>query len=192
MPKSEIAPEIQNVVVSATLGQEMDLNSILRIFPTTKYNPETFPGLIFRLKKPKATALIFRSGKMICAGAKSERQAKRAVSNILDELRRSGIVILGKPNVETQNIVATASLGGRVDLEKTAYALERTIYDPEQFPGLIYRMNEPKVVMLIFANGKLVCAGAKSEDDVYSSTTRLEETLQQKELISYAQRGKAP
>ncbi len=125
---------------------------------------------------------------MICAGAKSERQAKRAVSNILDELKRNGIVIVNKPTIEIQNIVATASLGGMVDLEKTAYALERTIYDPEQFPGLIYRMTEPKVVILIFASGNLVCAGARKEQDVVSATRTLEGTLQQKELISYERR----
>lgn len=176
---------IQNVVASATLGQRLDLDSLVRVFPATEYRPETFPGLVFRLKKPKAVTLIFGSGKMVCTGSKSERQARKAVARVVDELKRSGIVIAGKPDIQIQNIVATTSLGGSIDLEKATYALERTMYDPEQFPGLIYRMNDPKVVFLLFTSGKLVCTGAKKEKDVARAVTQLQETLEKKQLIAY-------
>ncbi len=189
MARNEVSAKVQNVVASATLGQDVDLNTILRVFPDTQYRPETFPGLIFRLKKPRATALIFRSGKMVCVGTRSERQCKRAVNNIVDELKNSGIIILRKPSIEIQNIVATAALGGYIDLEKTTYALAKTIYDPEQFPGLIHHMDEPKVVVLIFANGKLVLTGAKKEEELYRATTKLQETLEQENLIDYEHQG---
>jgi len=185
--KRKALTEIQNVVASATLGQDLDLSSIVRAFPGVEYRPESFPGLVFRLKKPKTATLIFRSGKMVCTGAKSERQARKAVMKVVDELKRNGIVISRKPDIQIQNIVASVVLGGFIDLEKTTYSLERTMYEPEQFPGLIYRMDEPKVVILIFSSGKLVCTGAKKEEEVHRAVTKLQETLEEKELIRYTQ-----
>jgi transcription initiation factor TFIID TATA-box-binding protein len=183
--KRKALTEIQNVVASATLGQDLDLSSIVRAFPGVEYRPESFPGLVFRLKKPKTATLIFSSGKMVCTGAKSERQARKAVMKVVDELKRNGIVISRKPDIQIQNIVASVVLGGFIDLEKTTYSLERTMYEPEQFPGLIYRMDEPKVVILIFSSGKLVCTGAKKEEEVYRAVTILQKTLEEKELIRY-------
>jgi len=176
---------IENVVASATLNQKIDLNSIVRIFPGVEYRPEQFPGLVYRLKKPKTATLIFSSGKMVCTGAKSEAQAKKAVIKVVDELKRNGMVILGKPEIQIQNIVSSAGLGGRIDLEKTTYSLKRTMYEPEQFPGLIYRMDDPKVVILIFASGKLVCTGAKKEAEVPRAIAILQKTLEEKGLITY-------
>ena len=175
---------IENVVATATLNQNIDLNSIVRIFPGVEYRPEQFPGLVYRLRKPKTTTLIFSSGKMVCTGAKSERQARKAVTKVVDELKRNGIVILRKPEIQIQNIVASAGLGGHIDLEKSTYSLKRTMYEPEQFPGLIYRMDDPKVVILIFSTGKLVCTGAKKEAEVHRAVARLQETLEEKELIT--------
>ena len=187
LAKKKAIINIQNVVATATLGQDLDLNSILRIFPGVEYRPEVFPGLVFRLKKPKTATLLFRTGKMVCTGSKSERQAKEVVLTVVDELKRNGIVISGKPDTKIQNIVASVVLGGFIDLEKTTYSLERTMYEPEQFPGLIYRMDEPKVVILIFSSGKLVCTGAKKEEEVHRAVTKLQETLEEKELIRYTQ-----
>jgi transcription initiation factor TFIID TATA-box-binding protein len=185
MPHYKASINIENVVASATLKQNIDLNSVVKAFPSVEYRPEQFPGLVFRLKKPKTATLIFGSGKMVCTGAKSERQAKTAVRKVVRELKNNGIVIVGKPIIVVQNIVASASLGGRIDLEKSTYTLGRTMYEPEQFPGLIYRMEEPKVVILLFASGKLVCTGAKHEDEVYESVTKLHVRLETDELIYY-------
>ncbi len=176
---------IENVVATGALHQNIDLNSIVRVFPGVEYRPEQFPGLVFRLKNPKATTLIFSSGKMVCTGAKSERQARKAVMKVVDELKRGGIVILSKPEIQIQNMVASVGLGGRIDLEKVTYSLKRTMYEPEQFPGLIYRMDDPKVVILIFASGKLVCTGAKKETEVHRAVAKLQETLEEKTLITY-------
>ena len=176
---------IENVVATATLHQNIDLNSIVRIFPGVEYRPEQFPGLVYHLRKPKTTTLIFGSGKMVCTGAKSERQARKAVMKVVDELKGNGIVILSKPEIQIQNMVASVGLGGQIDLEKVTYSLKRTMYEPEQFPGLIYRMDDPKVVILIFSSGKLVCTGGKKETDVHLAVVRLQETLEEKELITY-------
>ena len=185
MAKKKAIINIQNVVASATLGQDLDLSSIVRAFQGVEYRPELFPGLVFRLKKPKTAALIFRSGKMVCTGAKSERQSRKAVMKVVDELKRNGIVISGKPDIKIQNIVASVVLDGFIDLEKTTCSLEKTMYEPEQFPGLIYRMDDPKVVILMFASGNLVCTGAKKEEEVYEAVAKLQETLEEKELIAY-------
>jgi len=172
-------------VASASLNQRFDLNAIVKAYPGVEYRPEQFPGLVFRLKKPKTATLIFNSGKMVCTGAKSEKESKRAVMKVVRELKKSGIIIIGKPELKIQNIVASINLAGLIDLERCAYSLGRTMYEPEQFPGLIYRVDTPKVVILIFASGKLVCTGAKHEEDVYEAVTKLHETLELEDLIYY-------
>ena len=185
MPKVKAQIRIENVVASATLNQRVDLNAVVKGYPGVEYRPEQFPGLVFRLKRPKTATLIFNSGKMVCTGAKSEKEAKRAVMKVIKELKKSGIIIVGKPELKIQNIVASADLGGMIDLEKSAYSLGRTMYEPEQFPGLIYRMDEPKVVILLFASGKLVCTGAKHEGDVYEAVNKLHQRLEDEDLIYY-------
>ena len=185
IPEVVASIRIENVVTSATLNQRIDLNAVVKGYPGVEYRPEQFPGLVFRLKRPKTATLIFNSGKMVCTGAKSEKESKRAVMKVVRELKKSGIIIVGKPELKIQNIVASANLAGLIDLERSAYSLGRTMYEPEQFPGLIYRMDVPKVVILLFASGKLVCTGAKHEEDVYEAVTKLHETLELEDLIYY-------
>jgi transcription initiation factor TFIID TATA-box-binding protein len=185
MPKVKAQIRIENVVASATLNQRIDLKAVVKSYPGVEYRPEQFPGLVFRLKKPKTATLIFNSGKMVCTGAKSEKEARGAVMKVIEELKRSGIVIVGKPELKIQNIVASANLGGMIDLEQAAFTLGKTMYEPEQFPGLIYRMDDPKVVILLFASGKLVCTGAKKEEDVYTAVEKLHKRLEREELIYY-------
>ncbi|MDH5419861.1 MAG: TATA-box-binding protein [Candidatus Bathyarchaeota archaeon] len=185
MPRAEASIRIENVVGTATLNQRIDLNAVVKGNPGVEYRPEQFPGLVFRLKRPKTATLIFSSGKMVCTGAKSEKESRRAVMKVVKELKKSGIIIIGKPEFKIVNMVASASLGGLIDLERSAYSLGRTMYEPEQFPGLIYRMDEPKVVILIFASGKLVCTGAKKEEDVYEAVGKLHKKLEEEELIYY-------
>ena len=176
---------IQNVVASVTLNQRFDLNAIVMGNPGVEYRPKVFPGLVFRLKKPKTAILIFSTGKMVCTGAKSEKESKKAVLKVVRELKKSGIIIVGKPDIKVVNIVASANLLGRIELEDCAYSLGKTMYEPEQFPGLIYRMDVPKVVILLFASGKLVCTGATKEEDVYIAVDKLHKTLIEKDLIYY-------
>jgi transcription initiation factor TFIID TATA-box-binding protein len=185
MPKVKATVNIENVVASATLNQKVDLNAVVKGYPGVEYRPEQFPGLVFRLKRPKTATLIFNSGKMVCTGAKSEKEARRAVMRVIKELKKSGIIIISKPELKIQNIVASASLGGMIDLERSTYELGRTMYEPEQFPGLIYRMDDPKVVILLFASGKLVCTGAKREEDVYLAVNKLHQRLEDQKLIYY-------
>ncbi|MCE4616974.1 MAG: TATA-box-binding protein [Desulfurococcales archaeon] len=174
---------IENIVATVILNQELDLHLIESRIPETEYNPERFPGLIYRLKNPKVTALIFKSGKMVITGAKSVKQLVNAVKIILRNLKNEGIDIYGKTRIQLQNIVASASLGVDVDLEKTAFVIENTMYEPEQFPGLIYRMKNPYVVLLIFSSGRMVITGAKKESEVYEAVKKVYMTLKEKGCI---------
>jgi transcription initiation factor TFIID TATA-box-binding protein len=187
MAKRKPSITIQNIVASAALNQTINLELIVEKFPHAEYNPRVFPGLVFRLKKPKTATLIFKTGKMVCTGAKSEKEAIHAVNKVTRELKNHGIPIVNKPIITIQNIVASAALGGEIDLESVVYKLTRVMYEPEQFPGAVYRMDEPKVVFLIFSAGKLVCVGAKKEEDVYNAVDNIQKLLEEKELIFYPQ-----
>ncbi len=172
-------------MATTTLNQRLDLNSILSISPSAAYKPESFPGLVYRLSSPKTSTLIFSSGSMVCTGARSEKESRRAIFKIIQELKGKGVSIIEKPEVKIVNIVASIDLGGKVDIENSAKSLDKTMYEPEQFPGLIYRMDEPKVVVLLFITGKTVCTGARKEEDVAKAANTLKEVLESKGLISY-------
>ncbi len=176
---------VENVVASATVNQKIDLNEITRNFTDVEYHPDQFPGLVFRLKTPKTATLIFSSGKMVCTGAKSMDMSRKAVRTVVQKLRKGGIEVRNEPIIDIQNIVASASLGGRVHLEQAARVLPHSMYEPEQFPGLIYRMVEPKTVILLFASGKLVCTGAKKEEQVFKAVAALHVLLEEKDLMIY-------
>jgi len=185
MPKTKPIISIVNVVVSATIEQRLDLKEITKKFRDVEWNPEQFPGAVFRLKNPKTATLLFRTGKMVCTGAKSEELARKAVSKVVQKLRKGGIKIKKDATMTVQNIVASINLGGRVHLEEVARRLPRSMYEPEQFPGLIHRMLDPKTVILIFSTGKLVCTGGKTEKDVYRSVNQLHNLLEEKGLMIY-------
>ena len=185
MPQTKPVVSIENVVASASVDQRMDLNEITRTFPDVEYHPDQFPGLVFRLKSPKTATLIFTSGKMVCTGAKSEEMSRKAVQTVVQRLRKGGIKIKKDAVVEIQNIVASINLGGKIHLEQAARTLPRSMYEPEQFPGLIHRMLDPKTVILLFSSGKLVCTGAKKEPDVYRSVNNLHALLEEKNLMIY-------
>ncbi len=127
MPQTKSIISIENVVASASVNQRLDLNQITRTFADVEYHPDQFPGLVFRLKIPKTATLIFSSGKMVCTGAKSEDQAKKAVRTVVQKLKKEGIEIANEAEIVIQNIVASASLGGTVHLEEAARKLPKSM-----------------------------------------------------------------
>jgi transcription initiation factor TFIID TATA-box-binding protein len=185
MPTTKPIVQIVNVVATAAIDQRLDLYKIQEKFPHMQYDPEQFPGLVFRLINPRTATLIFRTGKFVCTGGKSKDMAKKAVKLVVGELRKAEIKIKKDPIVTIQNIVASINLGGKIHLEQTARTLPRSMYEPEQFPGVIYRMIHPKVVFLIFVTGKLVCVGAKTEKEVYGAVNNLHHILEEKGLMDY-------
>ena len=183
---------MENVVATGDLRQSIDLIQIDTTFEKTEYNPDRFPGLVYRIKVPKTSTLIFRTGKMVCTGSRSEEQAVIAINKVVKELKKGGIKIKNKPICEVQNIVASVDLGGQIDLEEVARQLPRSMYEPEQFPGVILRASEPKAVFLIFSSGKLVCTGTKQEKDIYTAVKKLHTRLEKLDLMIYGEYDKTP
>lgn len=164
-------------MASVVFNQEFDLDEIAATMPNVEFDPERFPGLVYRLKKPKTATLVFSTGKMVCTGAKSAKESKRAVHKIVKLVNEAGIKMSRKPIITVQNIVASASLGAELNLELAAMKLENTLYEPEQFPGVIYRMREPKVVLLLFGSGKIVITGAKFESQIQEAADKVLDRL---------------
>ena len=165
---------IENVVASTYLGQELDLNKIEDALEGAEYNPQQFPGLVYRLKEPKTATLIFRSGKVVCTGAKCREDVKVAISKVAKDLEKADVKITIEPKIEVQNIVASSDLEQEINLNTVAITLglEKVEYEPEQFPGLVYRLDDPKVVVLLFGSGKMVCTGAKVPRTSHVPSTR--------------------
>ncbi len=187
MSPDKVKPDVSivNVVATVKLGRDINLRRILEKIPQAEYDPRRFPGLVYRLEKPKTAILIFGSGNMVITGAKTESAVKTAVKKLIQQFEEKGIISGVKPQVEIENVVASGNLKGYIDLEGAAYELEFTIYEPEEFPGLIYRMDDPKVVILLFSSGKIVCTGARSENEVYAAVEKLQRKLEESGLIEY-------
>jgi transcription initiation factor TFIID TATA-box-binding protein len=171
--------KIENIVASASFGNELDLEAIALALVEAKYDPEHFPGLIYRLKEPKTATLLFRSGKVVCTGAKNLEDVRLAISIVARKIKKIGTKIEKDPEIEIQNIVATFDLETEINLNEIAISLRlnKIEYEPEQFPGLVYRLDDPKVVLLLFGSGKLVCTGARKPEDVERAVENITEEL---------------
>ncbi len=171
--------KVQNIVASTAFAEKLDLGMKAQSLEEAEYEPEQFPGLVYRLKNPKTATLLFRSGKANCTGAKSIKEVETAIEVIARTLKKLGVEVYKNPEIVIQNIVATSDLGGEFNLNEVAMALglENVEYEPEQFPGLVYRIREPKVAMLLFGSGKTVCAGARNTEDVSKAVEKLSEEL---------------
>ena len=169
-----VKQKVQNIVLSVAYEDvKFDLEKLARSLDGARYDPEVFPGIAYKSYDPPASFLIFASGKMNCVGAQSMRDAKLAIKKLTGKLRRSGIKVKSEPKVKVQNIVASFDFGREFDLERIARDFKNTEYEPEVFPGLVFRLDEPKVVVLLFVSGKGVCAGAKSMGDIKKAAEKI-------------------
>ena len=163
---TDVDIKIENIVASASIGKDIVLTEVSQALEGVNFNREQFPGLVFKLKDPKTAALIFSSGKLVCTGAKSIDDSKLAIKKTVDLMREVDTEIPHEFEIKIQNIVASANLESTLNLEAVALELEDTEYEPEQFPGLVYRLSDPKVVLLLFGSGKVVCTGAKTKRQI--------------------------
>jgi len=169
--------KVVNIVVSAALGQDIPLEKMAATLSNTEYNPEQFPGLVIRIKEPKTSALIFSSGKIVCTGARTMHDVRESIKKIIKSLEKIKVKIKEIPEVKIQNIVASGSVGMDLNLNMLAMRLDNTEYEPEQFPGLVYKLPEQRATFLLFSNGKVVCTGTKSEEEVHKVLDILIENL---------------
>lgn len=181
LKKGERDIKVVNIVVSTSLEHDIPLEKMAATLSNTEYNPEQFPGLVIRIKEPKTSALIFSSGKVVCTGARTMENVHGSLKKIIKSLEKIGIKIKIKPEVKIQNIVASGSVGMALNLNVLATKLQNVEYEPEQFPGLVYKLQKsntnPQATFLLFSNGKIVCTGTKSEKEVHSALDKLIENL---------------
>lgn len=164
---SENIPKLQNIVSTVNLKCLLDLREIALKAKNAEYNPRRFAAVIMRIREPKTTALIFRSGKMVCTGAKSEEDCKRATRQFAKIIQKLGFPVKFT-EFKIENIVASCDVKFPIRLEGLASKyIKFSSYEPEMFPGLIFHMVEPKVVLLIFVSGKIVLTGAKNREEIY-------------------------
>jgi transcription initiation factor TFIID TATA-box-binding protein len=173
--------QVQNIVLSVTYeGVVFNLEKLAKSLEGARYDPEVFPGIAYKSEDPPASFLIFASGKMNCVGARSMADAKLAIKKLTKKLKKARIKIKSEPKVKVQNIVASFDFGREFDLERIARTYENTEYEPEVFPGLVFRLDDPKVVVLLFVSGKGVCAGAKGMKDIQRAAQKITKILRQR------------
>lgn len=164
--ESGLTLTLQNVVSTVSLGCELDLKKINFRTRNSEYNPQRFSGVVMRILEPRATALLFKSGKVVCTGARNEQASSLATRKFARIVQRIGFPVKYL-DFKIQNIVATCDLRFPIRLEDLNQKhTQFSCYEPELFPGLIYRMVKPRVVLLIFVNGKVVFTGAKNRQDL--------------------------
>lgn len=177
--RSGIIPTLQNVVATVNLNCKLDLKNIALRARNAEYNPKRFAAVIMRIREPKTTALIFASGKMVITGAKSEKSSRMAAQRYAKIIHKLGFNATFD-DFKIQNIVSSCDIKFSIRLEGLAYAHSNYCsYEPELFPGLIYRMVKPKIVLLIFVSGKIVLTGAKVRDDIYQAFENIYPVLTQ-------------
>ena len=180
--QTEMKTKVENIVSSITLDRHLDLKQLAKKVKEID-NPKQFPGVIYRLEEPKLAMLIFRTGKVICSGARSRKNIDDAVEKLLKTLKKAGQKVKGKPSIEIKNIVASSSLDLKVNLDVLATECMNTEYEPEQFPGLVFRLEQPKTVMLIFRSGKIIITGAKTPKDVAKAAQKTKEIVKSFDAI---------
>ncbi|MCK9313495.1 MAG: TATA-box-binding protein [Methanocorpusculum sp.] len=180
--------KIENIVASTKVNDSLDLVSLAAQIPGAEYNKQRFPGVVLRMQDPKIAALVFSSGKVVLTGAKSIDSLTRGLELLVSILKGLKIEIVGTPAYTVQNIVTSADLGSRINLNKIAmsFNLDKIEYEPEQFPGLVYRLDNPKVVVLLFGSGKLIITGGKIAEDARRAVIKISEDLVALNLLQIA------
>jgi len=166
-------------MVKASLGKDVPLTKLAKTLSNTEYNPEQFPGLVLRVKEPKSAVLVFSSGNLVCTGTKSIIQVKEVIKEVIKQVKKVGVKVTIVPKITVQNIVASGSINVNLNLNFLALELENTEYEPEQFPGLVYKLDEPNATFLLFSNGKLVCTGTKNREQLEDSMLQLNKKIKE-------------
>jgi len=179
--KIEILPNIENIVSTANFGCQLNLREIALQAKNAEYNPRRFSAVIMKIKEPKTTALIFSSGRIVCLGAKTEEDSQKACKKFGKIIKSLGYPAIFK-EFKIENIVGSLDIKFNISLNKLYFHIIKNfnsglrryvVYEPEVFPGLIYRMVDPKIVLLIFNSGKMVLTGGKDRNDIYEGFRKI-------------------
>ncbi len=178
---TEFDVKIENVVVFTVLGKDIPLDKISQELVGAKYEPKSFPGAIYKISDPKSAALIFSTGKIVCTGARSVEFARIATKKVVDDIRALQIDLPTEFHTGVENIVASTQIkiNEKLNLEHIAYNLENAEYEPESFPGLVYRITEPRVAFLLFGTGKIICTGARKVEEIHTALQKFKVRLEE-------------
>jgi len=174
---------VQNIVASGQLHREISLEKITAAYKDAEENRNRFPGICLRFKKPKSTILLFKNGKIVITGLRYSKDAPVVVERLIERLNAIGIEILEEPTLDIVNVVVSLDMKKTIDLDDASLLLHSSIYEPEVFPGLIFRIPKPKAVFLIFSSGKVVLTGLKSESQIIPAIKLLGKTLKDLGLL---------
>jgi len=171
--------KIENIVASGAIADSIDLESISKNIEGCELNTKRFPGAVYRIEKPKIASLIFSSGKVVLTGIRDTESLEKGLELIMNKMKDAGIPCFDKPRVAITNIVCSYDIGSNINLNKVVMSLnlENIEYEPEQFPGLVYRLSDPKIVALLFSSGKIILTGGKNMDDIQRGLSFLEQKL---------------
>jgi transcription initiation factor TFIID TATA-box-binding protein len=171
--------KIENIVANAQISEGFNIEILVEKIPEFIYNPDDFNGVTYKLDIPKTAVLILPSGKAICTGAINMEEVKESIKRLTERIINVGINVNTSPRIETQNIVVSTELNKELDLSSISKSLllRNVNYEPDQFPGLIYKMDDINVILLFFSSGKIVCTGAKNYDDASKAIEMMKEKL---------------
>ena len=172
--------KIENIVASGVIAESIDLVEFSNNVENCELNKKRFPGAVYRIADPKIACLIFSSGKIVLTGARNEKALTEGIAVVVKSLKSAGIEPHKDPKIAITNMVCSYNLGKIINLNKIAITLnvENIEYEPEQFPGLVYRVKDPKIVVLLFSSGKIILTGAKNMEDVKKGVDVIEKKLE--------------
>jgi transcription initiation factor TFIID TATA-box-binding protein len=176
--KSGFKVKIENVVASTVLGKNIPLNRLVAKAEKAEYEPEKFPGLVYRIDEPRAAALIFSTGKVVCTGTKTVKDAKSAIKKVIKMLGGAGVAMPMRYEVHVENIVAATMIDTQLKLGEITFLLKNSEYEPEKFPGLVYRIEKPRATFLLFDSGKIICKDVRTETDIHAALIKLKKNLE--------------
>lgn len=171
--------KIENIVASGAIADSIDLADVSGKVANCELNQKRFPGAVFRLENPKIASLIFSSGKVVLTGIRDEETLTRGIALIIAAMKDAGVKTYSEPRVAVTNIVCSYDIGKNINLNKVVITLnlENIEYEPEQFPGLVYRIRDPKVVALLFSSGKIILTGGRTLDEIKQGLDFLEQKI---------------
>ena len=172
--------KIENIVASGVIAESIDLSEVSKKIPSCELNTKRFPGAVYRIESPKIASLIFSSGKVVLTGIRDKDALDEGLRLIINSLKKAGVKTFKEPRVAITNIVCSYDIGKYINLNKVVITLnlENIEYEPEQFPGLVYRIREPKIVALLFSSGKIILTGGKNLEDIKKGLDFLEQKLE--------------
>jgi len=172
--------EDRNIVASGSIADSIDLAEVSSRIENCMLNKKRFPGAVFRLENPKVVSLIFSSGRVVLTGLREREALDEALAKIVRSLKEAGVAVHSHPAVAITNIVCSYDIGKSINLNRLVVALnmENIEYEPEQFPGLVLRLKDPKIVALLFSSGKIILTGGKNIDEIERGVAMLEQTLE--------------